>query len=278
MSPFDDSVTEAEKVDQILAWLDLPADTRPRLVMSWWHGADHEGHLHGPDAPEVHAAMTEQDAQLARLLAGLDARGAWQRTTLLLVSDHGMTRQGESVDPMLPLRAEGIGGSFVSGGPFGFVRLDDPARTADAAAAIDALPSVEAWPSDAVPEAFHYRRPGRTGDVFVLAEAPLRLGGGSLMLDLRFALGDLFGRTLGAHGYDAARFPEMNGIFLAVGRGVPKGARHAPVRALDVAPTAARLLGIEAPRDCEGIAIDPIAPASDPGSEPSDRIAPPPPE
>jgi predicted AlkP superfamily pyrophosphatase or phosphodiesterase len=259
-APFDASVTEAEKVDQILAWIDLPPDARPRLVMSWWHGADHEGHLHGPDAPEIHAAMKEEDAQLARLLSGLDARGAWARTTLLLVSDHGMTTQGESVDPMMPLRAEGIGGRFVSGGPFGFVLLDDPVRAGDAAAAIDALPSVQAWPSDAVPEAFHYRRPGRTGDVFVLADAPLRLGGGSLMLDLRYALGDLFGRTLGAHGYDPAGVPEMNGIFLAMGRGVPAGARIAPVRALDVAPTAARLLAIAPPRDCSGAPIDPIAP------------------
>jgi predicted AlkP superfamily pyrophosphatase or phosphodiesterase len=260
-TPFDDTVTEAEKVDQILAWLDLPAAERPRLVMSWWHGADHEGHLHGPDAPETHAAMKEQDAQLARLLAGLDARGAWTTTTLLLVSDHGMTKQGESADPMLPLAAEGIGGRFLSGGPFGFVTLDDPARAADAAAAIDALPGIEAWPSDAVPEAFHFRRPGRTGDVFVLAEPPLRLGGGSLMLDLRFALADLFGRTTGSHGYDPAHVPDMNAIFLAMGRGAPAGARIAPVRALDVAPTAARLLGIAPPRDCEGTPIGAIAPA-----------------
>ena len=35
----------AEKVDQILAWLDLPAEERPRLILSWWHGADAAGHL-----------------------------------------------------------------------------------------------------------------------------------------------------------------------------------------------------------------------------------------
>jgi predicted AlkP superfamily pyrophosphatase or phosphodiesterase len=275
-APFDAGVPDSEKVDQILAWLDLPPETRPRLVMTWWHGADHEGHLYGPDAPEVHAAMKEEDAQLARLLAGIDARGAWGRTTVFLSSDHGMARQGESADPMVPLAAEGIRGRFISGGPFGFVILDDRARAADAAAAIDALPSVEAWPSDAVPESFHYRRPGRTGDVFVLAEAPLRLGGGSLMLDLRYALGDLFGRTQGAHGYDPARYPEMNGIFLAMGRGAPAGTRLPPVRALDVAPTAARLLGIDPPRDCEGAPIAGVAPPQDPVDPQRGPIAPPP--
>ena len=53
----------------------------------------------------------------------------------------------------------------------------------------------------------------------------------------------------------------MNGIFLAMGRGAPAGARLPPVRALDVAPTAARLLGIAPPRDCEGAPIEAIAPA-----------------
>jgi predicted AlkP superfamily pyrophosphatase or phosphodiesterase len=260
MAPFDGSVPDSEKVDQILAWLDLPAAERPRLVMSWWHGADEEGHAYGPGAPEVHEAMKRQDHELGRLLAGLDARGAWGTTTLMLVSDHGMTELSESVDPLDLLEAQGIGGRFVSGGPFGHLFLDDPARAGEAAAALDALPQVEAWTADAIPERFHYRHPTRTGDVFVLAEPPFRLGGGSLFLDLRFALGSLLGRTQGAHGYDPARHPEMRGIFLAAGRGVPAGARSGDVRSLDVAPTVARLLGIEPPRGCEGQPIEAIAP------------------
>ena len=69
---------------------------------------------------------------------------------------------------------------------------------------------------------------------------------------------NLFGRTLGIHGYDPARSPEMRAIFLALGRGVPAGARTGPVAALDVAPTVSRLLGIEPPRSCEGKPIEPI--------------------
>jgi predicted AlkP superfamily pyrophosphatase or phosphodiesterase len=259
-TPFDPAVPDGEKVDQILAWLDLPAAERPRLVLSWWHGADSEGHGYGPDSAEVRGAMAEQDRELARLLAGLDARQAWGTTTLLLVSDHGMTALSESVDPMEPLAALGIGGRFLSGGPFGFVTLDDPARAAEAAAAIDALPKLDAWPSGAVPEAFRYRHPTRTGDVFVLAEPPLRVSGGSTWLDLRFAVGSLLGRSLGAHGYDPTRFPEMRAMFLALGRGVPAGARIGPTSNLDVAPTAARLLGIEPPRSCEGKPIPEIQP------------------
>ena len=39
-APFDGDVPEREKVDQILTWLELPESARPRLILSWWHGAD----------------------------------------------------------------------------------------------------------------------------------------------------------------------------------------------------------------------------------------------
>ena len=92
-APFDGSVGEAEKVDQILAWLDLPASERPGLIMGWWHGADGAGHRHGPDSPEVIEALREQDGELLRLLAGIDARERWDDTTLLVVPHHGDTRR-----------------------------------------------------------------------------------------------------------------------------------------------------------------------------------------
>ena len=58
----------------------------------------------------------------------------------------------------------------------------------------------------------------------------------------------------GAHGFDPA-LPEMGGIFLALGRAVPKGAHLPPAHAIDVAATVARLLAIEPPRSSEGAPI-----------------------
>jgi predicted AlkP superfamily pyrophosphatase or phosphodiesterase len=87
VAPFDAKIGEAQKVAQILAWLDLPERERPRLVMSWWHGADRAGHAHGPDHPDIAKEVAGQDRALGALLAGLDARGAWSHTTLIVVSE-----------------------------------------------------------------------------------------------------------------------------------------------------------------------------------------------
>jgi hypothetical protein len=76
----------------------------------------------------------------------------------------------------------------------------------------------------------------------------------------------LWGGEIGVHGYDPARTPEMRGILYALGRGVPRGAQLGEVRALDVAATVARLLGIAPPGQNEGAPIEALA--GRPGSAP----------
>jgi arylsulfatase A-like enzyme len=61
----------------------------------------------------------------------------------------------------------------------------------------------------------------------------------------------MVGWTFGSHGYPPDH-PDMAGMFLALGRGVPAGTRLPPVHQVDLAATVAGLLGIEPPRDSEG--------------------------
>jgi arylsulfatase A-like enzyme len=258
-APFDSKIGEAEKVRQILAWLDLPEDERPGLVMSWWHGADHAGHRHGPDAEETRAALRAQDRELGSLLAGLDARDAWAETTLLVVSDHGMTRYERTVDVREVLREAGIGARVIHAVATAQVHLKKRTDRERALALLRALPDLEAWPRDEVPARLRYRHP-RAGDLVALAAPPLALlparDRGS-----RFGpLLRLFGGASGAHGYDPAHVAEMAGIFVAMGRGVAPRARLPRVRAIDVAATTAGLLGIEPPAGSEGEPIPGIRP------------------
>jgi hypothetical protein len=259
-APFDGKLGEEAKVAQILAWLDLPEAERPGLVMSWWHGADHAGHEHGPDAAETRAALRAQDRVLGALLAGLDARNAWGETTLLVASDHGMTAYTKTLDVAATLAEAGVRARVIHGMATAQVHLAKPAQAERAVAVLRAVPGLGAWRRDEIPEALRYRHP-RVGDVLALAEPPLALLPGSDRSARFGGLARLFGRAFGAHGYDAARFPDMHGIFVALGRGVAPGARLPRVRAIDVAPTVARLLGIAPPAQSEGAPIEGIGAA-----------------
>ncbi|CAI5980794.1 unnamed protein product [Closterium sp. NIES-64] len=77
-------------LDQVLAWLDLPAPLRPSFLSLYLEEPDESGHLGGPDTPLVAAAVKRVDGMLGRLLTGLDQRSMTNDVNLLLVSDHGM--------------------------------------------------------------------------------------------------------------------------------------------------------------------------------------------
>lgn len=87
---FDDRVPAADRVDQVLAWLDLPPAQRPSFLTLYLDQVDQQGHWYGPESAQVRAAIVAADEQLGRLVAGLRARGLLERTNLVVVSDHGM--------------------------------------------------------------------------------------------------------------------------------------------------------------------------------------------
>jgi predicted AlkP superfamily pyrophosphatase or phosphodiesterase len=250
-APFDGGVGEDAKVAQILAWLDLPPAERPRLIMAWWHGADRVGHRKGPDHPDVARELAAQDRELERLLAGIDERGLWDTTTVLVVSDHGMTAVTESVPVEERLAAAGISAEVSAGGAVAHVFLADAASADAALRALEGLDGVAVYRQAEVPQRLRLAHPQRTGDLVLTVEPPRTfIAMGVAERSVALATGVL-GWQRGMHGHDPAH-PDMGGVFFAVGYGVPRGERIGPVRAIDVAPTVAALLGIEPPRDAEG--------------------------
>jgi hypothetical protein len=63
----------------------------------------------------------------------------------------------------------------------------------------------------------------------------------------------------GSHGYDPST-PDMGAVMLAMGRGVAPGTKLGAIPQTDIAPTIARLLGIDAPANATGNAIPELAP------------------
>lgn len=256
ISPFDGDRPESLKVDQILAWLKLPEAERPRLIMSYWAGADSVGHSDGPDSEAIVAQMKDQDVQLSRLLEGLDESGLWPRTTLILVSDHGMAAWTDVVNFNDLLEDAGID-AVATGAVAVHVHLNSPVPDPEMRAALTELvagmPGAAIHKGDALPAEYRLQRPGRMGDWLVVLPPPYgasRSTGVQLAM-LKAATG--FGKVLGMHGYDPT-MPDMGGIFLAMGRGVPD-AGLGEVRQIDLPATVARLLDIDPPRDSEGASI-----------------------
>ena len=70
----------------------------PKLSVLWLSDPDYTQHKFGPESAQARRALAGCDAQLADVLAALDA-GNWRDSTdVFVVSDHGFSTIGQSVD------------------------------------------------------------------------------------------------------------------------------------------------------------------------------------
>ncbi len=258
VAPFDSKRPESAKVDQILEWLALPDPERPGLIMSYWAGADHVGHDDGPGSPDLIPQIRGQDMQLGRLLAGIDALGLWPRTTLMLVSDHGMTAVTRYLNLQGAFDDAGIG-AVVIGAAVAQIYLtgpaDDEAVQTTLASFLADVPGSAFYRRQDLPDEFRLRRPNRVGDWVAVLPPPYAFRPGTESWLRRIAI--FFGREYGMHGYDP-KLPDMGGVFYAMGRGVPADLALDDVRQVDVAATVATLLSVEPPAQSEGQPIWPM--------------------
>ena len=241
-TPYDARGSYRERVDQVVAWLTLPAHARPHLITLYFSAVDAAGHDAGPASPAVEGAVGQVDDALGRLLDGLGTLPYGDQVSVVLVSDHGMG----SVDPDLvtdlgeiaDLRntrvvVTGPGVNLFVGGDADRARMvrDD---------INDGLRGGRAYLRAEVPEALRYRADPRIGDVVVVAEPGAMIG-----------MGGSSPPPPGMHGWDP-RHPDMHGIFLATGPEIAPGRRVGPVESVHIYPFLARLLHLTPHPDIDG--------------------------
>ena len=241
-TPYDARRSHRERVDQVVAWLSLPAHARPHLITLYFSAVDGAGHDTGPASPAVESAVRRVEDALGRLLDGLGMFPYGDQVSVVLVSDHGMG----NVDPdrvtnlreIADLRntrvvVTGPGANLFVGGDA------DRARTVRDDIN-DGLRGGRAFLRDEVPEALHYRADPRIGDVVVVAEPGAMIG-----------MGRSSPPPPGMHGWDPGH-PDMHGIFLAMGPEIGPGRRVGPVESVHVYPFLARLLHLTPHPDIDG--------------------------
>lgn len=255
IAPFDGGRLESLKVEQILAWLGLSAAARPQLIMSYWAGVDTIGHNFGADSARLSGQLAGQDFQLQRLMQGIDELDLWSSTTLILVSDHGMTLTGPGIDLAGSLQQAGIS-ARVFGGAVAHVFLDDVSQTVAAREVVEqtiatGCADARVYPGAELPAAMRLRHPSRTGDLVVVGPPPCSFNKARGFGGIARQMLDDLGWGFGTHGYDPD-LVDMGGVFMAMGRGVSPGLELDEVRQVDLAATVSKLLRIDPPANSEG--------------------------
>ncbi|CAA9310223.1 MAG: Alkaline phosphodiesterase I / Nucleotide pyrophosphatase [uncultured Gemmatimonadetes bacterium] len=205
---YDQSVTSATRMDQVLRWLRLPPDRRPHLVTVYISEVD-EGH-HPPGSPQVRAAVGRVDEAVSRLLDGIARLPIAGQVNVVLVSDHGMqdVRNGrtEYLSDHIPLQGVRVVGT----GPTTSLFFDgDTAALERARTALRAgLNAAGVYRRSEIPARYRLGASPRAGDLLVEMRAPD-------LVAIRRRPGAPKGDPAN-HGYDP-RTPSMRAFFAANG-------------------------------------------------------------
>lgn len=230
------AAAEQARIDDAAALLRLPAEERPHFIAIYYSEPDHEGHEHGPDAPETRAAVLKMDALVGKLKAALDATGL--PIDLVVVSDHGMAKsEGDwiTLDQFADLKG------FETDGALLYAESED-----DRARVYEELKRVSSqfmvYRLKNVPAELHSNANARAGDPVIVATGPYAIrarapadGGGK--------------PELGMHGFDPRLVPEMKASFFAEGPDLVAGKTVAPFENVNLYPWMTRMLGLTAPKN-----------------------------
>lgn len=244
LQPYDERIPNAVRVDQILPWLQFPAERRPHVLTLYMNDLDNAGHHFGADSREIAMAAEAIDQTLGLLLDRLKTLPIADQVYVVLVSDHGMLSIHRDqilwMDDLIheePDEWIGALGSYAS------LHLNpsvhDPIKTRDQLNAV--LQHGRAYLREELPESLHYRHDRRIGDVVILMDMPYLIWWKEFESFLPH----------GEHGWDPSH-PEMHGIFVATGPGIKKRATIPPFENIHIYPLLAELLGLTIPPDIDG--------------------------
>jgi predicted AlkP superfamily pyrophosphatase or phosphodiesterase len=240
---------------------------KPNLLVLHLLNCDSTQHADGAQSPPGYTANAYADMCLARVLAAIDEAGIRDKTTVIVVADHGFTLTPKAIRPNVVLRQNdllhvGPGGKItdarvhvVPEGGIGLVYCTDPATAAaDARRVQQLLSGQEGVAAVVAPEQFtdyglpHPREYSQAPDLVLVAKDGYGVAG-SAEGETFVALGTEAKVSAGSHGFVSTE-RKMNAVCVLSGCGIRPGVRLKNVENIDLAPTIARSL------DLSGLSAD----------------------
>lgn len=244
---------------------------RPNLLLFHLLTTDSVQHRYGAKSLGAAAALSLADAMVGRLVAAYREAGLLERTTFVVVSDHGFKTYKRVIHPNAWLVQQGLQGRawVIPEGGTAMVYITGAAGATGATGAAGTAGATGTMGARAAlveTLAAGFRQVPGVARVLHGAEA-VSLGYPDVaredrMADLVLAAADghafdaaatgeavtdvAAGATPGSHGYLNTE-TDMHAIFVASGAGVKRGVTVAEVRTIDIAPTIAHWLGLDLP-------------------------------
>ena len=238
---YNQKVSFESRIDSVISWYSKPVQSRPRLILLYFHEPDWTGHEYGPNSNETISQIENMDNVFGNLISKISKLSIYNNLNIIIVSDHGMTdvKPDRTIDLSLvtDLSNMRVNGS----GPTVFISSESKKQLNQTYKQLKNIDNADVYWKQNIPKRFHYRNHVRIPDLLVLANE-----GWSLM-----PLGHGSSTPKGSHGYDN-QLDNMKAIFMAKGPSFKKGYRRDEFENIHIYPLITHILGIKSYPNIDG--------------------------
>jgi predicted AlkP superfamily pyrophosphatase or phosphodiesterase len=230
---YDHSFPFEQRIDSVIAWLQLPEKERPHLILWYIHEPDNIGHHFGPDSKEIEDCVVYLDSLIGVFITKIEELPNNENINIIITSDHGMCAISKERTVYLQ--------DYVDNEWIDIIQGYNPNYNIKAKqefydtlyTVLKSIPHIKAWKSNEVPKRLHYGTHPRVMDFVVLADSSwsVRLEGER-------------SKDGGTHGYDNGN-SDMHAIFYAFGPDFKKGYIQSTFNNVDLYPLIANILSLE---------------------------------
>jgi predicted AlkP superfamily pyrophosphatase or phosphodiesterase len=227
----------------------LIKEHKPNLVLFHLLTLDSTQHRYGPKTLAATTAMAFLDSCVAQVVEAVEQAGMTDRTTFLVVSDHGFKGYTNEIRANVALESAGLAKAayVLPEGGSGFLYLTATNPAAVSRKVLELMKSVAGIAEVITPDQFNAlglplpQKDPQMFDLLLTAKPGYSFSGAT-----GGAVTAAVPQQAGSHAYLASD-PDLDAIFIACGHGVKAGAPLDEVRSIDVAPTIAKLLRLSLP-------------------------------
>ncbi|MBK7230284.1 MAG: alkaline phosphatase family protein [Ignavibacteriales bacterium] len=226
-----------QRISDVLKWMELPYDQRPKFINVYFDSTDATGHDYGPNSEEVNQSIMVEDSLIGKIFTGLKKLNLLDSTNVIIVSDHGMTELNPDRVININEILKGFNFNTQDKGTMMFIYPDENQKEKVYNKLKASEKNYKVYCKKDLPEHLHYKSNHFVADIVVLADLGYSIFDGKDVekYSKNFPLGN--------HGYDPYNL-DMHGIFYAIGPDFKSGYTCGTIDNIDIYPLLAKILRI----------------------------------
>jgi len=239
---YDTNMDERARIDTVVNWFTQTDKPNVDFATLYFSEVDSQGHRRGPSTDSLNVYIQQADDLLGYLINRLKEKGIYERTNIVIVSDHGMAELSADKVVLIDQIIDVTRIQMVDWTPVSMINFTDSTYAEEATAKLKAaeqeMEGFRVFTKDEIPEYWHVKNHPRTTDLIVVADNGWQITSRNR---LNFFIQGL---PAGTHGFDNKE-KDMQGIFVAHGPNFVGGSKIEAFENVHIYTMMCRLLNIE---------------------------------